>query len=88
MNKEHFKDWKLNKMTVVIGGIIIILVLIYLFVIRPAINQMAVNTYNQGIQYALISMMQEAMECKEIPLTNSNNVTITLFAKECLNMTK
>lgn len=73
---------------IIMGVIILISVVGYLFIVKPAISREIINAYNQGIQYALISIMQEAFECRDIPLTNSNNITITLFAKECLNVTK
>lgn len=69
--------------------VVLVLVVVYVLAIKPAINGYAVNVgssaYNQGIQYAVVSIMQQAAQCSTsgVPLTYQNQ-TIHVFALECL----
>ena len=60
-------------------------VVIYAFGIKPAVTGYAVNAQNQGVQYAIFSIMQQAAQCQTVPLTFGNQ-TINLIAVECLQM--
>ena len=68
--------------------VVLVLVVIYALAIRPAINGYAVNVgndaYNQGLQYAVVSIMQQAAQCANsgVPLTYQNQ-TMHLVALEC-----
>lgn len=58
-------------------------VIAYAFALRPAISGYAVQAQNQGIQYAILSIAQQAAQCQQaVPLTIGNQ-TINLVAMEC-----
>lgn len=58
---------------------------IYAFAIKPTISGYAINAQNQGIEFAVISIMQQAASCQQVPLTFGNQ-TINLIAVECLQV--
>jgi hypothetical protein len=55
----------------------------FLFVVNPAISGMVTQQQNQGYAYAILSVMQKAATCQQVPLT-AGNQTIHLIAVECL----
>ncbi|MCL5018513.1 MAG: hypothetical protein M1416_01965 [Candidatus Pacearchaeota archaeon] len=63
----------------------LLIVLIFIFVITPAINGMIIKGQNDGYTYALLTIMQKAAACEQIPLTLENQ-TINLIAIECLQV--
>ena len=68
--------------------VILVGVILYALVIKPAINGYMVNAQNQGIQYAIYSIMQQAVQCQPsgVPLIFGNQ-TINIIAIECLQQT-
>ncbi len=75
-----------KRLTVILIGIIVVLLVVglYAFVVRPSINGFAVSAYNGGVQDAVLTIMQQAVQCKNpVPLTLGNQ-TINLVAIECL----
>jgi len=64
--------------------VILVMVIIYAFVVRPAITGYATNTYNVGVQDAVISIMQQAATCQQVPLTFGNQ-TMNVVWVECVN---
>ena len=60
-------------------------ILVYIFVIRPTISGYVVSGQNQGIEFTIGSIVQQAAppRCQIIPLTFENQ-TINLVAAECL----
>lgn len=74
---------------IVVGVLLLIIVvlagfLVYAFAVRPAISGYAVERQMEGVQYAIISIMQQAATCQAVPLT-AGNQTINVVAIECLN---
>jgi hypothetical protein len=69
---------------IVLVALVMILgsVVLYTFVIKPVITGYAVETRNQGVEYALVSIVQAAANCQQIPF-NMGNQTVTLVALEC-----
>ncbi len=75
----------------VIGLILIIVVLFgvigYIFLLNPAINGFAINQQKigaqYGAQYTVLTIAQQAAQCKAVPLTIGNE-TIDLVAVNCL----
>lgn len=63
---------------VVLAGIIV-----YTLVIRPALTGYTTHAQQQGVDLAILSIMQRAAQCQTVPLT-SGNITINLVAIECL----
>ncbi len=73
---------------VLIGIIMLMLVFIaYIFLVKPAISGLVVEGQNQGIQYTILSIMQQAATCQEVPLTFGNQ-TINIVAVDCIKQTK
>ena len=76
-----------NKNVLIVALILIIVVLLgivlYAFVIRPQISGYNVEKQQQGIDFAVVSIMQRAAQCQTVPLTYGN-VTLNLIAVECL----
>ena len=77
-----------NKNTLVLVLIVVIVLLLgflgYLFLIRPAISGLVTQGYNQGTQYAILTIAQQAAQCPPagVPLTIGDQ-KITLAAMEC-----
>jgi len=59
-----------------------ILIEMYVFVIRPTISGYVVSGQDQGAEFEIVSIMQQAATCKPIPLTFGNQ-TINLIAIGC-----
>jgi len=55
----------------------------YLLLVRPAVTGYAVRAQQQGVEFAILSIMQQAATCQQVPLTFGNQ-TINLVAIECL----
>lgn len=77
-----------NKNKVVVLALIAIIVLLlgfigYTFLIKPAFTGFVTRGQNEGVQYAILSIMQQAATCQTVPLTFGNQ-TINLIAVECL----
>jgi flagellar basal body-associated protein FliL len=58
-------------------------ILVYIFVIRPTINGYVISGQNQGYEFAIVSIMQQALTCQPVPLTFENQ-TINIIATGCL----
>ena len=78
-----------EKRDILVIGLIVVVVLLlgflaYLFVVRPALNGLVTQGQNQGYQYAILSIAQQAATCPTtgVPLTVGNQ-TISLVALEC-----
>ncbi len=79
-----------NPKFVVISLIVVIVVLLgfilYTFAVRPAVTGYVANEQYRGYQAAILSIIQEAVQCKQVPLVFGNQ-TINLIAVECLQQT-
>lgn len=67
----------------ILVGVIVILMLlvVYAFVVKPAINGYAVKSYNEGVNYALgtiVSQLQTNGYVK-IPLSNNQSVLLVPY---------
>ncbi|MFH1325536.1 MAG: hypothetical protein ABIH49_02070 [archaeon] len=79
---------KENKRGLIIGILVLLVLLlgglvVYSFALKPAISGYAINAQNQGVQYAVYSIMLEAAKCQPVPLTFGNQ-TMNVVAVECL----
>ena len=70
-------------MLIIIVIVLLLGVISYAFLLRPALNSYVIKSQNQGVQYALLSIMQQAATCQTVPLTFGNQ-TINIVAVECL----
>jgi len=79
------KEDKSKILIAVLALLVLVLgtVVAYSFAVKPVINGYATNAQNQGVQYAVLSIMQEAAKCQQVPLTFGNQ-TINIVAVECL----
>lgn len=78
---------KENKTRMLVFSLIAVIVLLlgfvmYSFVIRPAFTGYATNAYNQGLQVAVSSIMQQVTTCQPVPLT-IGETTIPVMAVGC-----
>ena len=70
-------------------SILIILVIalaamvLYAFVLKPAVSGYAVKVQNQGIEYALSTVAQLSSTCQVVPITIGNQTT-NLINVNCL----
>ena len=74
-----------KKITIGLSILVVLLVLfiIGMFVVKPAIERHDDEMINAGIEYAIVSIMQQAVTCESVPLTYQNQ-TINMIAIECL----
>ncbi len=77
-----------NKRKVLITILVVVIVvmaaiLAYVFLIRPALTGFVVRGQDQGVEFAIVSIMQQAATCQPVPLSFGNQ-TINLIAIECL----
>ena len=79
------KEDKSKILIAVLALLVLVLgtVVAYSFAVKPVISGYATNAQNQGVQYAVLSIMQEAAKCQQVPLTFGNQ-TINIIAVECL----
>ncbi len=78
---------KRDKLIIALVVVIVLLLgfLAYLFLIRPAISGYVVQAQNQGIQYTIYSIAQEASTCKTVSLPVGNQ-TMDLVWVKCLQI--
>lgn len=76
-----------NKNILVLSLVLVVVLLLgflgYLFLIKPALSGLVVQGQNEGFQYALGSIAQQAAQCQTVPITVGDK-TINLIAVECL----
>jgi len=80
-------DKKKVLITILIAIIVVMaIILAYIFLIRPTINGYVISGQNQGYEFAIVSIMQQALTCQPVPLTFENQ-TINIIATGCLQQT-
>jgi hypothetical protein len=71
----------------ILALVIVVLVLLaiggYIFLIKPAISGFVVSNQNQGVQYAILSIAQQASTCKTVSLPVGNQTMDIIWVK-CL----
>lgn len=77
-----------NRITILIVALLLIIVVLggivlYSFLVKPQISGYTVEKQQQGIDFAVVSILQRAAQCQTVPLTYEN-VTLNLIAVECL----
>jgi len=82
-----------SKTGLVIGILLLVITVLlifvaYAFAIKPAITGFVTKTqsegYNQGYAFAIVSIMEQASQCQQVPLTFGNQ-TMNMIWVECLN---
>ncbi len=77
-----------KNITLVLILVIVIMlgIIAYMFLLKPAINGFVVaeqnRGYTQGYFFAVASLMQQATSCQPVPVT-FGNVTLHMVALEC-----
>ena len=70
-------------LALILAIVVLLGFVLYLMVVRPAFTGYAVNMQNQGVTYAVASIMQQAATCSgPVPLTFEEQ-TINVIAVEC-----
>jgi glucose uptake protein GlcU len=80
------KENKTKKLVLGLIAIIVILLgfVIYSFVVRPVVARYTDNARNEGLQFAIASIMQQAATCQPVPLTFGDQ-TINVIDVNCLS---
>ena len=81
--KEKKDNSKLVIIVLVSVVIFLALVVVYAFVIQPAINGLMIQAYNEGAQTAIIQIAQQSSTCQQVPLIIGNQ-TVNLVDVRCL----
>jgi len=74
---KNKRDWLI--LILIIAVVVLLSVLAYLFLIKPALSGLVIQGQNQ----AIVAIFQQAATCNAIPLTLGNQ-TLNLVAYECL----
>ncbi|MCK9567993.1 hypothetical protein M0R72_03495 [Candidatus Pacearchaeota archaeon] len=76
---------KRDVLILILGLIVValLLVLIYVFLVQPALNGLMVEGYYLGQEEAVSSIIEYAKTCQQLPLTYGNE-TINIIAVECI----
>ncbi len=77
---------KRMKLIITILALLVIALLffvLYVFVLKPAMNGFVVKAQNQGVKYALNVIAQASSNCQVVPIT-INNQTINIVNVDCL----
>ena len=84
------KENKLLIWVFVFISVILVGLILYLFVIRPSMTGNVVRSqkrddkvFNDGIKYAVYSIMQQATSCQPVPLTTLEGQTMEIIAIGC-----
>jgi beta-lactamase regulating signal transducer with metallopeptidase domain len=74
-----------DKTKIILIMIVILLAgfIIFMFVVKPILTRYNLKMQNQGVQYAIWLIMQQAATCQPVPLTFENQ-TINIIAIDCL----
>ena len=77
---------KRDKLVLALIVVIVLLmgVLGYLFLIKPAISGFVTSNQNQGVQYTIAAIAQQAATCKQVSLPLGGNQTMNLIWVNCL----
>ena len=79
MNKKF-----LNQKTILIVVVsILALIILGMLIIKPAVLNHNDKLRTQGIEFAVVSIMQQVATCQIVPLTYFNQ-TINIIAVDCL----
>lgn len=77
MKKKKKSIPNLIKILILIIAILLVLVA-YAFIVKPVINGMVVNAYNEGIQSAITEVFKRAAACQQVPLIVGNKTRIVI----------
>lgn len=64
--------------------VVMAIVLLYIFLIQPSITGYAVERQQEGVDFALASIIEVVAQCQPFPVSVGEDQTITLYALECL----
>lgn len=76
------KNTKLVGILVSVIAVLFLMVL-YLVAVRPAINGYIIKSQNEGVQYTIGAIAQQAVTCQKVSLPVGNQ-TLELIAVGCL----
>lgn len=77
------KDKKTLTISLIAIIIILLGIMVFFLVIKPSINNYAIEIQNQAVQYTILTIMQQGAKCQTIPL-NIGNQTMDLIWTNCL----
>jgi hypothetical protein len=76
------------KISLIVIFAVFVGIFLYAFVIKPVIYSYALSNYRQGVQDAVMMIMQQALACKSIKFPLGNNQTMDLMWVDCINFQK
>jgi hypothetical protein len=81
MQKEKNQRLLISVLIVVIA--ILAGMVIYSFLLKPAISGYAIQAQNQGVNYAVFTIAQKASNCQIVPLPFGNQ-TVDVVSVDCV----
>jgi flagellar basal body-associated protein FliL len=74
-----------NRLMIILILVIVVLlgIIAYAFVLKPVLNGYTIKSQNEGVQYTIFTIMQQASKCQQVPLTFQNQ-TMNLIWVDCL----
>jgi len=78
-----------NKLLILILIFVIIVLLgiiVLVLIVKPAINGYIIKGQNEGVQYAIYTIMENAKQCQQVPLMFKNE-TMNMIWVDCLKQT-
>jgi hypothetical protein len=63
--------------------VVLLIVLAYIFLVKPALNGLVVEGYYMGQNEAVSSIIEYTKTCQQLPLTYGNE-TVNIIAVNCL----
>lgn len=81
------KGEKNKRLMIILIAVIVILlgIIAYAFVLKPALNGYVIKTQTDGVQYAVFTIMQQASQCQPVPLKNPfGNETMNIIWTDCI----
>lgn len=73
-------------LSLIIAVVILLGILAYVFLLKPALSGLVVQGQNQGVQYTVLQIAQQASTCQTVSLPVGNQ-TIDLIWVNCLQQT-
>ncbi len=67
--------------------VVLLFFVLYVFVLKPAMNGFVVREQNRGVEYALNIIAQASSNCQVVPIT-INSQTINIVNVDCLQQTQ
>jgi hypothetical protein len=86
--RGRFLERPIVKISLIVIFAVFAGIFLYAFVIKPVIYSYAIKNYRQGVQDAVMLIIQQASTCRSIKFPLGNNQTMDLLWTNCINLQK